>query len=1124
MDEAGKGKLRVWTGPPGSGKSTALFEEIRALDRADPLGAPLFLIVAEDASLSASQSLFTSDYPGSMRVQVMGFRRLEHWLDALAEAPLPSLPNREQRWLLADEALAALPKQGSHVLGLRRSNEGAKAAAALFDLFIENDVTPHALRTVARGDQAEQLQALATLLETYQGLWKVHGFSWARSDRLATVLRQQSWQGSRLYLDRIHRLSPAQQQALLAFVQQGAQVTVTATTRAWEDPAWVTALVRTTQAAGVETERRTFAENYRFHHPALFHLATSTGSLETPPRPATHDPVPIGVVATASPDAAAGWTVRRIRQLARTQGVRWSEMAIAARHLEQDADRLTRLLSAYRIPHVIGRGEPIRTHPLIRLVLDVLRVVESGWVLREVIEVVQNGLVPMAEKLRVPLIDALLTQAVSGATGLASLAQGHAQGGRPIPPALAHAAGMVHAALTECQQGIETAVDAPQMASSLWQLLKRWGVPLTLQHWIDEAEKAPSPDAAERSAHHRQAWQALVEALETLVSFGPQPQRPGAAGWLALLELLLHDRTFPPLPSAADALVVVELGATALDECRFLFVLGATDGRLPAPDAPFPLLGEEGRTLLCEEALLPEWIHRGTEEERFRLWWTLSRASEAITLIWSRNDAQGRAQRPSQVLTYLEHSVGPLQQLQAAPLPPIGEAETFGEALDQVTEAFMRWREGEALDAQAGALYLQLVQEARFRPRLQQRLAGLAYHPFGAAVGRWAEALYGNQAISPSVLERFAACPFAGFVANGLKLQPVWEEDRPRPTSLGRLRHQVLAEAILSMGRAAESERVTGADQVNALVDAALRRVLADPQAAALQRWLTAPAHRPLLSQLRDELQRAVLAWQQDLLHSRFYPVAAELPFEGQAAEGALFAPQRLPALTLGETQVRGIIDRVDLAEEEDALFVRVIDYKSGMRDSDLRLIADGLQLQLLTYLEAARMGLSRWPGDRPVKPAGFFYFPLQDRPSEPKKADEDPLQAYGRRHHIRGFAIDHSDAGDLLERFGGVAPAPIIPKKMPTLSEQAYATLRQLAATAAAEHTQDIREGVTEPLPYRFGSQIACDVCGFAAICHVEPAYDRERFRIVPTIKKEEFIAALQEGRDPRDGRSLAQ
>ncbi|MBV1822360.1 PD-(D/E)XK nuclease family protein, partial [Bacteroidales bacterium MSK.15.36] len=73
-----------------------------------------------------------------------------------------------------------------------------------------------------------------------------------------------------------------------------------------------------------------------------------------------------------------------------------------------------------------------------------------------------------------------------------------------------------------------------------------------------------------------------------------------------------------------------------------------------------------------------------------------------------------------------------------------------------------------------------------------------------------------------------------------------------------------------------------------------------------------------------------------------------------------------------------GRIDRVDKLENEDATFVRIIDYKSGKQDFSLSDIYYGLQIQLLVYLDALLQEIENTM-KKQVNPAAMLYFNMDD-------------------------------------------------------------------------------------------------------------------------------------------------
>ena len=79
------------------------------------------------------------------------------------------------------------------------------------------------------------------------------------------------------------------------------------------------------------------------------------------------------------------------------------------------------------------------------------------------------------------------------------------------------------------------------------------------------------------------------------------------------------------------------------------------------------------------------------------------------------------------------------------------------------------------------------------------------------------------------------------------------------------------------------------------------------------------------------------------------------------------------------ELSLRGRIDRVDFAEEDGSLYVKVIDYKSGSTKLDLGKVYYGLQLQLVLYLEAAMAMAAKRNPNRKLIPAGIYYYNMKD-------------------------------------------------------------------------------------------------------------------------------------------------
>ena len=106
-----------------------------------------------------------------------------------------------------------------------------------------------------------------------------------------------------------------------------------------------------------------------------------------------------------------------------------------------------------------------------------------------------------------------------------------------------------------------------------------------------------------------------------------------------------------------------------------------------------------------------------------------------------------------------------------------------------------------------------------------------------------------------------------------------------------------------------------------------------------------------------------------------FTPVGFEVSFS---------ASDNLKAMRIGlddgaQLRLKGRIDRMDLCEDEEKLYVKIIDYKSGGTRFDLSALYYGLQLQLVVYLDAAMELVGRSNPGKKLEPAGIFYYNIQD-------------------------------------------------------------------------------------------------------------------------------------------------
>lgn len=129
-------------------------------------------------------------------------------------------------------------------------------------------------------------------------------------------------------------------------------------------------------------------------------------------------------------------------------------------------------------------------------------------------------------------------------------------------------------------------------------------------------------------------------------------------------------------------------------------------------------------------------------------------------------------------------------------------------------------------------------------------------------------------------------------------------------------------------------------------------------------------------------LKRTVWALQQQIRQGEFEPGEFEVSFSMEDSLSAI----NIDLSEHEKMRLRGRIDRVDLCETDDKVYVKIIDYKTGNTSLDLVALYYGLQLQLAVYLDAAveleqkSIQVSWW------SLRGYFIIILMIRSSTKKK------------------------------------------------------------------------------------------------------------------------------------------
>lgn len=343
-------------------------------------------------------------------------------------------------------------------------------------------------------------------------------------------------------------------------------------------------------------------------------------------------------------------------------------------------------------------------------------------------------------------------------------------------------------------------------------------------------------------------------------------------------------------------------------------------------------------------------------------------------------------------------------------------------------------------------------------------------------------------AVSPTSLDTLTGCKFKYFCKYVLRLKPLQRAEMSG-RELGTFVHDMMEKVL---GQYAKDSQTPiwedDRERVYALIDERMKDYLqgyfGGGERSARFRYLfarTREAVHELIDKLCDEFsQSAFRAEDFELTIGRDGAVSPiRIEFEG------------------GNIRVEGTIDRVDSMQTENGRFLRVVDYKTGLKKFDFDDIYNGYAAQMLLYL----FSLMQNGGERyglALRPAGVLYYPARQQfysvsAGEAPPCDGDLELQLARQGAQNGLLINDVQVLTAMERelqgrFIDVTVAKGDALKGNLISERGFAALQEHLVSLLQKLGQELLSGDVTPKPLsKGGEDTACKYCDYAAVCSFE-------------------------------------
>ena len=545
------------------------------------------------------------------------------------------------------------------------------------------------------------------------------------------------------------------------------------------------------------------------------------------------------------------------------------------------------------------------------------------------------------------------------------------------------------------------------------------------------------------------------------------------------------------IPAAVDRIVVGDITRTRLDHIKILFFIGVNDGIVPQKKENSSLFTDKEREFLGSHHIeLAPTVRVESFRQRFYLYLALTKPAERLYLSFSAMDASGKSLRPSILLGELR-KLFPQLTVVAASDEAAGVPLSIREARGRLTHGLRNF-EMTREDSEFLELFRHFMMDEEQRENVK-RLVDAAFYAYEErGIGKMAaKALYGT-VLGGSVtrLEQYASCAYAHFLNYGLELAERQQYELAA-MDIGNLFHDSID---LCFKKMKEQE-----DERKALVHTAVTEVTEEYGNTILK---SSARNAYLARKVEKITDRTIWALAEQLRRGEFHVDGLEKSFD-YIRDGM---------------RLTGRIDRVDVAQDEGHVYVKVIDYKSGKTSFDLSRVYNGTQLQLTTYMNVAMNAYQlRYP-EKEIVPAAMFYYRIDDPVLDYDAAAsaEDRERARLRKLMVDGLVntelsvVQKLDTG--IEKASDILPVTIRAgavdaTKKNVASTKRFRDLGRFVDRKMQGFAQEIRDGRISVDPIRIGTDTtACSWCPYHSICRFDPRIDGYAYRSGEKLSAEDI------------------
>lgn len=1107
--------LQFIFGNSGSGKSYHLHQKIIQNSIENP--EKNYLVVVPEQFTMQTQKDLVMKHPGKgiMNIDVLSFGRLAHRIFEEVGGDNRTVLDDEGKNLILRKIAGDYEGELRVLKGNLKKQGYISEVKSVISEFTQYDIGLEEIDTLLSQMSEDNYlyYKLQDIRLVYEGFSKYLEKKYITKEELLDVLcevvgKSKILRGSVIALDGFTGFTPVQNKLICELLKVCSRVLVTVTMDGREDPfvyqnpyqlfalskQMVKGLIK------VNTEAKSVLEDpvYLYEKPVRrFRDQKALGFLESElfrysKKQYQEEQDAIVIHCCVHPKSEVEFAARQIRNLVRTQGYRYRDIAVISSDLNIYANHMEKVCASYDIPIFMDHKRSVLLNSFVEYIRSLLSMGEQGYTYESVFRFLRTGMTPFDRQQVDEMENYVIALGIRGYKKWQEVWVRRPKGVHEEQLTKLNALRVRFVELIDelvftLKQRRKTVRD---ITVAVYEFLVREQMQEKVQRMEEQFQSEGELALAKEYA---QVYRIVLDLFDKFVSLLGD-ERVSLKEYCELLDAGLEEAKVGVIPPSLDQVVAGDMERTRLKDIKALFLLGANDTMIPGQLGKGGLLSERDRERLSDEKIT---LSPGPKEkayiQKFYLYLSLTKPTEHLYLSYSKIASDEKAVRPAYLIGDVCRLFPKIVVTEENQVPYTEREMTREGGMGYLIRGLQKRSQG--LDDEWKELYTWYRRNRGTRERIERIVEAAFYHKETELLTQQtARELYGvSPNLSVTRLEKYAACAYAHFLAYGLRLQER-ETYEFENVDLGIIAHGAIERYSRKLAMQNLSWTDAGEAIKTRLIEESVNESVVDYGNTVL--YSTA-RNEYMITRIKRLMNRTVWALTKQLECGDFKPSEQELKFGS------------------------GKIDRIDICEDGDKIYVKVIDYKTGSKAFDLSELYYGLQVQLAVYMkQAIEVEKEKYPG-KMVIPSGIFYYrikdPLVDKLSDDAAIEDKILSSL----QLDGLVNDERENIEHLERNlqgkSGIIPVSVnknqsLGSSSKVVSREGFDLIAEYSDQILQNASQEMLSGAMEVSPYHYSTRTGCDYCNYRDICGFDTKLEGYEYRQMEKLPDEEVLKRMQD------------